>query len=56
LPPLAYGYLRVPCDIPDDKVRRTEHELRRFAEHERWCFASIFSEFTCGVCAWWMKW
>jgi DNA invertase Pin-like site-specific DNA recombinase len=48
LSPLAYGYMRVPSDLPDAKVRRMEHELRRFAERRGWCLATIFSEFTCG--------
>jgi hypothetical protein len=49
LRPLAYGYMRVPCDIPDDKVCRMEYELRRFAEGKGFCLAAIFSEFVCGV-------
>jgi hypothetical protein len=24
---LLYGYMRVPCDIPDDKVVRMEREF-----------------------------
>ncbi|MFD8492277.1 recombinase family protein [Amycolatopsis sp. NPDC059657] len=46
--PLAYGYMRVPCDIPDDKVRRMEHELRRCAERQGWYLVTIFSELDCG--------
>jgi hypothetical protein len=49
LPPLAYGYMRVPRDVADDKVRRMEYELRRFAEHQGFCFATIFYEFNCGL-------
>jgi hypothetical protein len=49
LRPLAYGYMRVPCDIPDDKVCRMEYELRRFAEVKGFCLVAIFSEFVCGV-------
>jgi hypothetical protein len=47
--PLAYAYMRVPCNIPDDKVRRMEHELRRFAEGKGWCLAETFYEFRCGA-------
>jgi hypothetical protein len=49
LPPLLYGYMRVPCDIPDAKVWRMEHEMKRYAEREGFCFATVFYEFTCGV-------
>jgi hypothetical protein len=41
--------MRVPSDIPDDKVQRMEHELRCFAERMGLCLAGIFSEFVCGV-------
>jgi DNA invertase Pin-like site-specific DNA recombinase len=47
--PLAYAYMQVPCDIPDEKVRRMEHEIRCFAERKGWCLAAIFSEFVCGA-------
>jgi hypothetical protein len=47
--PLAYGYMRVPCDIPDDKVRRMEYEMRRFAAGKGLCLTAIFSEFVCGA-------
>jgi DNA invertase Pin-like site-specific DNA recombinase len=46
--PVAYAYMRVPCDIPDDKVRRMEHELKCFAERKGFCLAEIFYEFVCG--------
>jgi DNA invertase Pin-like site-specific DNA recombinase len=49
LTPPAYGYMRVPCDIPDDKVHHMEQQLRHFASREGWFFATIFSEFTCGA-------
>jgi hypothetical protein len=49
LRPLAYGYMRVPCDIPDAKVRRMEFEMQRFSERHGWCLAAIFYEFVCGV-------
>ena len=49
LRPLAYGYMRVPGDVPDAKVRRTECELRRFADNKGFCLATIFYELTCGA-------
>jgi len=49
LSPLAYAYMRVPPNIPDDKVRRMEYELRRFAEGKGFCFGTIFYEFKCGM-------
>jgi DNA invertase Pin-like site-specific DNA recombinase len=45
---LAYAYMRVPCNIPDDKVRRMEHELHRFAERRGLRLVETFYEFTCG--------
>ena len=48
LSPLAYAYMRVPCDIPDDKIRRMEYELRRHAVDLGFCFGTIFYEFNCG--------
>jgi hypothetical protein len=46
---LLYGYMRVPCDIPDEKVVRMEREFRYFAKTQGFCLAAIFYEFTCGV-------
>ncbi|MEC3980416.1 recombinase family protein [Amycolatopsis sp. H20-H5] len=46
--PAAYAYMRVPCDIPDAKVRRMEYELRHFAEDKGFQLAAIFPEFECG--------
>jgi len=46
--PFAYAYMRVPCDISDDKVRRMEHELHRFAERKGLRLVETFYEFTCG--------
>jgi hypothetical protein len=47
--PLAYGYMRVPCDIPDDKVQRMERELRRSADGKGLFLTAIFSELVCGA-------
>jgi hypothetical protein len=46
---LLYGYMRVPCDVPDEKVVRMEREFQRFAETQGYSLAAIFYEFTCGV-------
>jgi len=40
--PFAYAYMR------DDKVRRMEHELHRFAERKGLRLVETFYEFTCG--------
>ncbi|MEU0537085.1 recombinase family protein [Amycolatopsis tolypomycina] len=48
LPPLAYGYMRVPCDVPDDKVRKLEQRLRAFAASHGLYFVTFFFEFSCG--------
>jgi len=49
VPGAAYGYMRVPCDISDDKVVRMERELSRFAESLGLRLVAIFSELVCGV-------
>lgn len=46
--PLAYGYMRVPCDVPDDKVRRLEQALRAFAALQGLYLVTFFFEFDCG--------
>jgi len=46
--PLAYGYLRVPCDVPDGKVRRLEQALRALAALRGLYLATFFFEFSCG--------
>jgi hypothetical protein len=47
--PLAYAYMRVPCNIPDKKVQRTELKLRAFAEGLGLRLAGIFREYACGA-------
>lgn len=49
LKPLAYGYMRVPDDIPDRKVRDMEQKLKAYAEALGYEYATIFHEFQCGV-------
>ncbi|OKJ98981.1 hypothetical protein AMK34_10380 [Amycolatopsis sp. CB00013] len=46
--PLAYGYMRVPRDVSDDKVRRLERAIMRFADGQGLYFVSFFFEFHCG--------
>ncbi|MFK0250869.1 recombinase family protein [Amycolatopsis azurea] len=46
--PLAYGYMRVPREVSDDKVRRLEQAVIRFAEGRGLYFVSFFFEFHCG--------
>ena len=46
--PLAYGYMRVPCDVPDPKVRRLEQALRTRATVCGLELVTFFFEFQCG--------
>ena len=46
--PLAYGYMRVPCDVPDVKVQRLEQALRAFAALRGLYLVPFFFEFSCG--------
>ena len=46
--PLAYGYMRVPNDVPDHKVRQLEQAVIRFAGERGLYFVSFFFEFNCG--------
>ena len=46
--PLAYGYMRVPADVPDHRVRRVEGAVARFAESKGLYFVSFFFELHCG--------
>ncbi|WP_103338187.1 recombinase family protein [Amycolatopsis sp. CA-126428] len=48
LGPLAYGYMRVPADVPDHRVRRVEGAVARFAEAKGLYFVSFFFELDCG--------
>lgn len=43
--PLAYGYMRVPCDVEDQATRELELKLKDYTEQQGFCFASIFYEF-----------
>lgn len=44
----AYGYMRVPCDVPDDRVQALEQAVRRYAIRQGLHFATFFFEFHCG--------
>ncbi|MEU8412646.1 hypothetical protein AB0C24_07670 [Amycolatopsis japonica] len=46
--PHAYGYMRVPCDVPDNKVRKLENQVVAFAENNGLRFVGFFFEFHCG--------
>lgn len=46
--PLAYGYMRVPADVPDHRVRRVEQAVIRFAAAKGLYFVSFFFEHHCG--------
>ncbi|MFD9888242.1 hypothetical protein ACFWY9_02785 [Amycolatopsis sp. NPDC059027] len=46
--PRAYGYMRVPCDVPDDKVRKLESQVVTYAENCGLRFVCFFFEFHCG--------
>lgn len=46
--PCAYGYMRVPGDVPDDKVRKLENQLVAYAENHGLRFVRFFFEFHCG--------
>lgn len=47
--PLAFAYMRVPCDIPDYKVLRMKLEFRASAERKGLCLSAIFCEYVCGA-------
>jgi hypothetical protein len=47
--PLAFAYMRVPCTIADEKVRRMELRLRTFADDLGLRLAGIFCEYVCGA-------
>lgn len=50
LQPLAYGYMRVPCDVPDNRVRKLEDSFRAFASERGLFFVTFFFEFRCSAC------
>ncbi|GAB3362689.1 recombinase family protein [Amycolatopsis echigonensis] len=46
--PRAYGYMRVPCDVPDNQVRKLENQLVAYAKTHGLQFVRFFFEFHCG--------
>src|SRR5215475_467631 len=51
--PLAYGYLRVPDDMPDELACELQQAIRRQAEDEGFCLASTYYEdVSCTMRAW----
>ncbi|WP_329067360.1 hypothetical protein [Amycolatopsis sp. NBC_01480] len=44
----TYGYMRVPCNVPDRKVCRLENQVVRYAKARGLYFVRFFSEFNCG--------
>jgi hypothetical protein len=46
--PCAYGYMRVPCDVSDDKVRELEGDVVKYAKDSGLNFVCFFFEFSCG--------
>lgn len=47
--PLAYGYMRVPADLPDHQVKALEDRLMAYADQQGYTFAGFFFEFQCGM-------
>ncbi|KDN23143.1 hypothetical protein [Amycolatopsis rifamycinica] len=45
---LAYGYMKVPRDIEDEKVRVMEIRMRAYATDLGLTFSDFFYEFSCG--------
>jgi DNA invertase Pin-like site-specific DNA recombinase len=46
--PRAYGYMRVPCDVSDEKIRKLEDQVVAYAEIHGLHFVCFFFEFHCG--------
>lgn len=51
--PLAYGYMRMPCDADDQVIRILERRLKTYAEEHGFCFATIFHEHQSSTRAAW---
>ena len=47
--PLAYGYLRVPADMPDHQIKALEDQLMDYAGQQGCRFAGFFFEFHGGM-------
>lgn len=46
--PVAYGYMRVFCDVTDQQVYALEHDMRRFAQASGFRILTIFHEIDSG--------
>lgn len=46
--PHAYGYMRVPRDVEDEKVKLLEEQTVEYAERSGLHFVRFFFEFHCG--------
>ncbi|MET7997901.1 hypothetical protein ABZU76_44165 [Amycolatopsis sp. NPDC005232] len=44
----AYGYMRVPCDVADDKIRRLENRVVAYSKGQGLRLVRFFFEFNCG--------
>ena len=42
--PLAYGYVSVPTDAPDDQAQRWQHEIATFVDREGHDLAGMFTD------------
>jgi hypothetical protein len=45
---VAYGYMRVPCTVPDYKVRQMERRMRALVARFGLTVERIFAELACG--------
>ena len=51
--PLAYGYLRVPDDMPNELARELQQAIKKQAESEGFCLVSAYRENApCAMRAW----
>ena len=46
--PRAYGYMRVPCDVKDDKIRRLENRVATYSTSRDLHLKRFFFEFNGG--------
>ena len=42
--PLAFGYVSVPTDAPDDQAQRWQHEIATFVDREGHDLAGMFTD------------
>ncbi|WP_239396682.1 recombinase family protein [Frankia sp. CiP3] len=51
--PLAYGFMRVPCNVTDEKLTHMEQRVQAYAEELGFEYATIFQEWQSGSLAAW---